>query len=547
MAAKARRSYFGRLVSCATVAAFLGGMPGARAQALLDTPCPLGARFTIKDYKTLPSTDGRGQNMAAFVRGKDTTGVDRDYMMLVWSRDSGRGDGGISFWSWDQPGTWSAPVRKNRLLAAELREAHTTPLTNMFAKDWRAAILQATTGFSVFNLDWIASLDATRSPRRITTYTIAGAAKGGAGSPAVCPGACASYDAGPFDYESGAVWFIALAAPYIYVAQAANGLNIYKLTDPANASAITWIRRYDASWFGHRVNQIWVRGNFAIASALQENYGATLLDLSNPEQPVKLGQTYTRTGTPAVRNAYSWTLNGSWLYAATKQQGALTTGLPPGFARYRIASDPTSKFKLTTKEEVVGGCSSGGYTAIQDHFAFVGLSTCLQKIDLDLIGTSTDPRRAPTQPPYWQIDVSGADNDFATPFGNAVFLGSDHHTTPGSAIICQSAASDTTAPTVNGRNPAAGETAVSRDSGVGLSFSDNLKPWTINTTNLPIRKQGSTTPVTGYYSYQLNMVNFRPATRFEANTTYEVVVTSGVKDLAGNSATASVVTFRTKS
>src|SRR3954453_19382884 len=149
------------LASCTTIAA-LWGMPGALAQALLDAPCPLGARFTIKDYKTLPSTDGRGHNMAAFVRGKDTAGVERDYMMLVWSRDSGKGDGGISFWSWDQPGPWSAPVRKNRLLAPELREADSTPMTKMFATDWRTAVLKSRRGFSALNLDWIGLVDATR-------------------------------------------------------------------------------------------------------------------------------------------------------------------------------------------------------------------------------------------------------------------------------------------------------------------------------------------------------------------------------------------------
>ena len=45
---------------------------------------------------------------------------------------------------------------------------------------------------------------------------------------------------------------------------------------------------------------------------------------------------------------------------------------------------------------------------------------------------------------------------------------------------------------------------------VGLSFSDNLKPWTINKTTLPIRVKANQAVVDGYYSYQLNIVNFRP-------------------------------------
>ena len=271
------------------------------------------------------------------------------------------------------------------------------------------------------------------------------------------------------------------------------------------------MKRYDTSWFGHRVNQIWVRGNFAVAAAVQNTYGVTLLDLSNPESPVALKK-YGLTSNPTIRNAYSWTLNGGWLYAATKPQGSGSTALPAGLTRYAIATDPVTQYKLTTKQDVKGGCSTGGYTAIQDNFAHIGLSTCVQKIDLDKIGTSQEPKQAPTTPlDYWKIDVVGADNDFETPLGNTVFIGSDHHPTPGSAILCHAAAADIKPPVVNGRNPAAGATGVKVTAGVGLSFSDNLKPWTINSTSLPIRIQGSSTPVAGYYSYQLNTVNFRPA------------------------------------
>ncbi len=98
---------------------------------------------------------------------------------------------------------------------------------------------------------------------------------------------------------------------------------------------------------------------------------------------------------------------------------------------------------------------------------------------------------------------------------------------------------------MNGRNPVAGAVGVAKTSGVGLSFTDNLKPWTINATNLPIRVKSTQAVVDGYYSYQLNIVNFRPSTPFAANTQYEVVVKSGVKDLAGNGAVASTATFTT--
>ena len=68
-----------------------------------------------------------------------------------------------------------------------------------------------------------------------------------------------------------------------------------------------------------------------------------------------------------------------------------------------------------------------------------------------------------------------------------------------------------------------------------MSFTDNLQA--VDDQRRPACRsgcKGTSTPVAGYYSYQLNTVNFRPAAPFAKGTTYEVAVTSGVKDLAGN-------------
>ena len=140
------------------VALVAGSAPQAHAQGLLDAACTVGSKFPIVDYQDYPTNSvGRGHNMAAFLRGKDASNADKDYMMLVWSRDSGKGEGGISFWNWDTPATWSAPTKKKHLVASQLREAHSTPVTNMFAPDWRTWVLQATPGFSVYNLASVAT------------------------------------------------------------------------------------------------------------------------------------------------------------------------------------------------------------------------------------------------------------------------------------------------------------------------------------------------------------------------------------------------------
>ena len=499
------------------VALVLAAVP-ANGAGILDAPCaPLGSKYILSDYKNAPAnTIGRGHGMAAFVRGKNAANIDSDYLMLVWSMDSGKGDGGISFWNWSQPDIWSAPTRAFRLVAPQLREAHSTPVTNMFANDWRTWVLQATTGFSIYNLDSIAA------PLLVTTVNVANAQN--------------------TDYSGGAVWFLALAAPYLYVAQADQGLKIYRFTDPADSSKLALAASYPTSFFGHRVNQVWVRGNRIVVAAVQENYGVTVADISNPTT-LAGKTTYGLASSPPVRNAYGWTLNGTSLYAAAKPQGSL----PSGLAVYEL--DPTS-WALQPKKEVASQCSTGAYVATQDNNAFIGLSSCVHKIQRDTKGTANPSddsfaKISPAQPNAWSIGILGADNDFPTPFGNALFLGNDHHTTPGSMVLCHAAAADTTKPAVNGRNPIAGATGVTTASAVGLSFTDNLKPWTISRANLPIRVKSTQAVVNGYYSYQLNIVNFRPAQPFAPGTVYEVVVKSGVKDLAGNGAVASTATFTT--
>jgi hypothetical protein len=67
----------------------------------------------------------------------------------------------------------------------------------------------------------------------------------------------------------------------------------------------------------------------------------------------------------------------------------------------------------------------------------------------------------------------------------------------------------------------------------------------VNRNSLTIRVKSTQAVVDGYYSYQLNTVNFRPIQPFAAETEYEVLVKNAIKDLAGNGAVASVASFTT--
>jgi hypothetical protein len=498
-----------------------GSAGAVDAAGLLDASCSApGQKHLVTDAQ---EDGGRGHAMAAFVRGKNEAGADSDYMMLIWSKDGGLGEGGISFYDWDAASGWlDPPTLRSKIADPRLREAHSTPVTNMFADDWRTWVLQATNGFSIYDLDSVAA------PRLVRNRAVPDAQGSG--------------------YNGGAVWFLALAAPYLYVAQADEGLRIYKFTNPRDPSQIRLLRTYDTDFFGHRINQVWVRGNRIVVAAVEKHYGVTIADISDP---VILADKvrYGRLSSPPIRDVYGWTLNGTSLYAATKQQGSLA----PGMAIYAL--DPAS-WALRSKAEVPGDCSTGAYVAVQDDNAFVGLSTCVHKIRRDTRGTadpgddtyarvSPPPPNVSPPPPPWSIGIAGADNDFATPFGNAVFVGNDHDRNPGSMVLCHAAAADNTRPKVNGRNPPAGASGVATTAAVGLSFTDNLKPWTIDETSLPVRVKATQAVVDGYYSYQLNIVNFRPVQPFAPGTEYEVVVRSAVKDLAGNGAVPSTASFTT--
>ena len=351
------------------------------------------------------------------------------------------------------------------------------------------------------------------------------------------------------DYSGGAVWFLALAAPYIYVAQADEGLKIYKFTDPADPTKVSLQSTYDdILFFGHRVNQVWVRGNRIVVAAVQDNYGVTVADISNPTV-LSNKQTYNLATNPPIRNAYGWTLNGNTLYAATKPQGST---LPSGLAIFEL--DPET-WALQPRKEVAGKCSTGSYVATQDDYAFVGLSSCVHKIKRDTKGTtsasddswskvSPPPPGVSPPPPAWTIGIVGADVDFPTPIGNAALPrqrpphharqrdpvprhGRRHHQArrerPQPGRRCRRRrdrprASASRSPTISSRGRSTRPTC--------RSGSRARRPW-----------------CEGYYSYQLNIVNFRPSAPFAANTQYEVVVTSGIKDLAGNGAVASTATF----
>jgi hypothetical protein len=100
-------------------------------------------------------------------------------------------------------------------------------------------------------------------------------------------------------------------------------------------------------------------------------------------------------------------------------------------------------------------------------------------------------------------------------------------------------ASDTIAPTVTLVNPADSAAAVCSNKTIVATFSEAMDPLTITTANFTIASATGLTGVTGVtgtvtYNAITRMATFTPANNLAANINYTATITTGVKDLAGN-------------
>ena len=103
---------------------------------------------------------------------------------------------------------------------------------------------------------------------------------------------------------------------------------------------------------------------------------------------------------------------------------------------------------------------------------------------------------------------------------------------------------DTTPPTVT-VEPANAATLVAADSNVVWTFNEAIRVNTINASNFMLLDSGNA-PVAGALGYDstAKIVTFNPTAALTAAAVYTAIVTTGVKDLAGNALAApSITTF----
>ena len=93
---------------------------------------------------------------------------------------------------------------------------------------------------------------------------------------------------------------------------------------------------------------------------------------------------------------------------------------------------------------------------------------------------------------------------------------------------------DTTAPTITGRDPAPDATDVPRDTNVQVQFSEPMNPATIDASSVHLQKQGSGTDVPASVNYSGTTATLDPNADLDPSAVYTVTVDGTVEDQVGN-------------
>lgn len=115
------------------------------------------------------------------------------------------------------------------------------------------------------------------------------------------------------------------------------------------------------------------------------------------------------------------------------------------------------------------------------------------------------------------------------------------------SFVITSSTQDTTAPTLSSIAPTDTSTGQSPTTKVTLTFSEEIDPLTVSTTNITF-KQGTTTVASHIeIGDDLKTVTLTPEAELALNTTYTTTITTSVKDVHGNAfASSSAKTFTTR-
>ena len=470
-----------------------GNRGRAAALALASLLAARAAHAAVPDGKGIgnleyaPAQVGKKLSLIVNREGHGWVAMHRGYLVVIYSKDSGLGQGAISFLDVSDPRTPKKVHDQDDSVTHEIREPHGWGMRG------DVACLQANHGMHFWDFS-----DVT-APKLISYARLP--------------------DVAISDYDQG-MWWTCWQGGYAYGGGSGNGLYIVDAKDPAKPR---FVKKVPVSQLGgFRVGPVFAIGNLLVISGTDVG-GISTLDIGDPENPRLLASI------PGAVS-YSSKVNGGKLVLAG-------SGDNDGYALFYDVSDPTRIRSLGKSSPSQG--DKGGYVGFADGFAYVGFSSKgFAKIDM------SKPAFPVVQ--AGTSDLPGHDEDFAVPLANLVFVGNDHPG-QGSSLIPHQAGKDTIGPEVNMVSPADKAVDQPLTSRIGFTLSDDVKAETLTPENVAVRPIGGQA-IEGWYATQSAIVNFTPRQPLQPGTDYELVVKAGgVSDYAGNPSTKTFRSvFRTK-
>lgn len=404
--------------------------------------------------------------------GHGSVAMHRGYLVIIYSKDSGAGNGGFAFFDLSDPTAPEIVHNHDDATTQAIREPHGWGMRGDIA------CLQANEGMHFW--DWS---DVTQ-PKLLSYLKLP--------------------DIQISDYDKG-LWWTSWQGGSVYGGGSGNGLYIVDAKDPAKP---VFIKKIPTSVTGgFRVGPVFAIGNLLVLTST-DVAGFSTLDIGDPANPKLIA-------TVKAGVSYAAMVNGNRI---------LGSGSESELGRL-LVYDITDPAKIIHVGNSNPMGDKGGYAMYSDGYAFSGFSSKgfgkfdITKPGIPLIQAGTGA-------------VAGADQDFCTALGNLVFASSDH--AGGSGLIPHQTARDSAGPAVNMVVPKDGAVKQPLTTRVGLTFTDLLDKATLGSANFTVRPVGGEA-IDGYLATQTGILNFSPLEPLKANTTYEVIVKAGgIKDYAGN-------------
>ena len=278
-------------------------------------------------------------------------------------------------------------------------------------------------------------------------------------------------------------------------------------------------------------------GNILIYASEQSNTGVAAYDVSNPNNPVLL-DVYNKPASEGGIGGYWNEIYGHYIVFARRDH-------KDHFAGVQVVdfSDP-SNLKMHCEIDVHDPAVWGGdgtgfkanpmYLAFQDEYLFterfkINIETCQLELAVEEVPNNVDT------------------SQYARPLGNLLVTGGypsfNMESPDGMAIWVHQEAPDNRAPFIAHHIPEANQTNYPVMAPISIMIPETLQSETVvvtetagagETETLIVQEVGGGKVAIDYVISHTGMITVDPIEYLKPNTTYEVVLTSGIKDAAGN-------------